>query len=896
MSKQGEEHAAIGFIKTLFGYTTESVYVCSLPNDKGDDSQAPERSICDRDAATITTFLNRWDQQGRGCFVGMATLRAGARRQKLNAVETFGLWVDIDFKSIVEDERTAEKRLNNLRCLPNLLVRSGHGLHCYWLFKEPLDTQADIERIEAALRLLADTLGGDLQVAQVVALMRLPGTHNTKGGEHWLVESTGVREQRYELDDIEEWLAEQSPLLTRKVRPKPPEQNPYLAIAESLGFKPPIDVEERLAAMVYQGEGDRAVHATQLAVTASLIRRGVVFDEVVSTVLAATRAAAGDYGTRWNWRREEINIRKMCTSWLGKIEVPRQARQEAVVNIATARAARKPAPVEAPVVEPKAKKFHPIARTTMAALVARGEDVLFEGKMCWRYVGNVWAIESNPDEWLDGEIEQTCVQLSLLSDNRLVTEARKFIRRQPALKGQNVMWDSHGMVPTLNGLVDPVTLELTPARADHRVTWRVNADYVPGALCPRWLGMLANAFADRSESDRAAVIATLQEVLGAALLDVKPRGLHKALVLVGGTNCGKSQLLAVFGGLFGEKQIDQAITSVDTPHGLMPFLSRLPWVLDEAFNQNVWHMSAIVKTLITGESISINIKHGAIVPHRFTGPIFWATNHPPQFKESTRAIVERLVVINCEQKFDELAPVGIGLEAMRAGMSGPAALVLAQERPGVLCWALEGLQRALARGYIATPSESVAAAAQIYRDSNIVAGFVEECVDYDPNGRVSLPDFCVAVAAWFVENKGESRSSPSNESIGRAVVALHDPRIGSDRYELRDMVTRYLVGVRLNSHGLNYHERGISADLFEGKTVQTTTSGGLVNKEIPASWDAKPKVVAMRQAHVVHAEKERKELSCGPIETTVIDETVMRDVSLEVSSPQAVDPSSKPLF
>ncbi|MCK1525684.1 MULTISPECIES: hypothetical protein [unclassified Bradyrhizobium] len=35
-------------------------------------------------------------------------------------------------------------------------------------------------------------------------------------------------------------------------------------------------------------------------------------------MLIATRAGAGEYGARWNWRREERKVRSMCTTWLKK--------------------------------------------------------------------------------------------------------------------------------------------------------------------------------------------------------------------------------------------------------------------------------------------------------------------------------------------------------------------------------------------------------------------------------------------------------------------------------------------------------------------------------------------------------------------------------------------------
>ena len=886
MSADGDEHPAIAFIKTLFGYTTENVYVCSLANDKGADGQAPERSISDRDSATLTTFINRWNQDGRGCFGCISTILAGRRRQKPNAVETPAFPSDLDFKSIQEDEQTVDRRLAECHCPPSLVVHSGHGRHPYWILKEALPTQEYLNRIEAVLRQLADVFAGDLQVCQVVALMRLPGTWNTKGGQRWVVTVTPDNGRRYELDELEEWLSWQSPLLKRKVLPKMPEQDPYATIAQQLGFKPSTDVEERLAKMQYQGQGDRAIHATQLAVTSSLVSRGIHIDDVVRTVYSATMAAAGDWGAHWNWTREERKIRGMSASWAGKIE----ARDD-VVHIAQARAARvKPQP--APVEKKDSKKNYVIAAATLKYVREHGEDLLFERGLAWQHAESVWTREVDHRHWLKVQIERTCEVIEMPSNNRLISEVTSLIERTPALQRKNIPWDQHGMVPTKSGLIDPITHELTAARAEHYATWCVDCEYVPDASCPIWLRMLDDAFADRTEEARTAVIATLQEVLGAALLDRKPRGLHKALVLVGGPNCGKSQLLEVNGGLFGDRHIGQPVAAVDGTHGLMPFLYRVPWLLDEAFNQNVWHMSALVKTLITGEEVSINIKHGPVVSRRFTGPIFWGTNHPPQFKESTRAIVDRLVVVACEQQFDEHRPVGAGLEARLARLPGPAALVLNREKPGVLAWALAGLKRALERGHILVAQESAAAGAQIYRDSNLVAGFVEECVDFDVNSRVSLPDFCVAVSCWFAENKGENRSLPSNDSIGRALVALHDPRLVSDRYELRDNSARYLVGAKLNLHGLEYHERGTQADMFEGKTVQTTPGGGLVNKAIPAAWDTKPKVIAMRAAHAAHAEKSQKEVSPAMTQRTVTGNSV----TSSVSRPQAPDPSSDPLF
>jgi hypothetical protein len=357
MSTQlGDLHAGIEFLKSLFGPSTEhSVYVCSLLNDKGAEGQS-ERHIADRDETTLTIFCNHWDRYTRGLFFCVATIKAGSRRNRANALELPALHGDIDFKSIREDPATVIGILMRMRLPPTVIVSSGHGLHCYWFFREALDVQANIDRIEAALKLLADTVGGDMQVTHAAALMRLPGSHNTKG-DQWLdVTIVQQTDARYELEDIEEWLAEQSPVITRKDRPVPPEQNPYLAIAEQLQFKTPIDVEQRLAAMRYQGEGDASIHATQVSVSAALLTRGEDPDQVVEMLLRATQHAAGGYGERWNWCREESNIRRMCVTWQRKMGA-QERRSDGAVGIAdivhldqarAQRAAQQPATQPAP--------------------------------------------------------------------------------------------------------------------------------------------------------------------------------------------------------------------------------------------------------------------------------------------------------------------------------------------------------------------------------------------------------------------------------------------------------------------------------------------------------------------------------------------------------------------
>ncbi|MEI8397251.1 MAG: phage/plasmid primase, P4 family, partial [Rhodospirillaceae bacterium] len=131
---------------------------------------------------------------------------------------------------------------------------------------------------------------------------------------------------RHEFSDLVEWLDWQRPVITAPTRQEPrpvaQDDNPYLAAAARLGFKPPLDVEKALAAVSYLANGDSGVHQTQLRVSASLVAQGVEDDEIVTLLMAATLRAAGPHARTWNWRREERALRAMIGTAKSKFVKP----------------------------------------------------------------------------------------------------------------------------------------------------------------------------------------------------------------------------------------------------------------------------------------------------------------------------------------------------------------------------------------------------------------------------------------------------------------------------------------------------------------------------------------------------------------------------------------------
>ncbi|WP_068016385.1 hypothetical protein [Rhodoplanes sp. Z2-YC6860] len=312
--------AATRLLKSAFPFTSMPVYLCTFPNERGTGA---EHHIYTRHPSQIASFVSRWDKPGRGIFFCVGTVKNGQTRNKENIVETACLHADLDLDKIESDPscEVVLRKVAQLMYQPSAIVFSGGGLHLYWFLNEAIPTQGNMERIEIALRKLADLIAGDPAVCEVSRVMRLPTSHNSKRGAWKAVELLSLEaNRRYSLDDLEDWLSEAHPILSRKPREVVLDVRDICPFEEfgrqSRGRR--VDVNSRLEQMTYQGGGDTSIHMTQLSCSAAMLNTGMLVDDVVAILLHHTKRAAGLRGARWNWRREEAALRHMCLSWLKK--------------------------------------------------------------------------------------------------------------------------------------------------------------------------------------------------------------------------------------------------------------------------------------------------------------------------------------------------------------------------------------------------------------------------------------------------------------------------------------------------------------------------------------------------------------------------------------------------
>lgn len=135
-----------------------------------------------------------------------------------------GFWADIDVKGPNHAAANLPPTLEDARSIlqaipfkPTVVVYSGGGLQAYWLFREPLETKSQADRLtakqlsksfQAVLRNIAGRQGWAIDgTADLCRLLRLPGTYNRKQTTPALItyEVVGDR-QRYNPSDFQEFV------------------------------------------------------------------------------------------------------------------------------------------------------------------------------------------------------------------------------------------------------------------------------------------------------------------------------------------------------------------------------------------------------------------------------------------------------------------------------------------------------------------------------------------------------------------------------------------------------------------------------------------------------------------------------------------------------------------
>lgn len=305
--------------------------------------------------------------------------------------------------------------------------------------------------------------------------------------------------------------------------------------------------------------------------------------------------------------------------------------------------------------------------------------------------------------------------------------------------------------------------------------------YDPAADCPLWL-----AFLDQIFLGRADIVGFMQEAAGYSLTgDV---GEQCLFFCHGGGQNGKSTIFTVLRTMLGDYGMvaDFSLLIEQRNSGPRNDIARLAgarFVSAIEVGQGQRLSENVVKNLTGGDKLVARLLYREPFEFLPTFKLWLAANHKPVVRGTDLAIWRRMRMIPFDYRIPDDEKVPNFENSFK------------KEWPGILNWALAGIERWRERGSIAIP-EPVKEATRKYReDSDVIGQFLEERCEF---GRGLSESHAALYAAYVTWARASGEPELSGRKLGNA---LEERNVFALRANNHSPTRR--LGLRLRPHDFN---------------------------------------------------------------------------------------------
>jgi putative DNA primase/helicase len=330
-----------------------------------------------------------------------------------------------------------------------------------------------------------------------------------------------------------------------------------------------------------------------------------------------------------------------------------------------------------------------------------------------------------------------------------------------------------------NGLLHVPTRTLLPPSRSFFNFNAVSFAFDAEAPAPAaWLGFLRSVW-----GDDAASIQTLQELFGLAL--TSDTSFQKAFLLIGPKRSGKGTIARVLTALVGQKNIvAPMLASLGQQFGLESMIGKTVALVSDARLGGRADIAAIVENIlrISGEdSISVPRKHKSDWTATLKVRFVILSNELPAFLDQSGALSGRFVFLKMKESFYGKEDITLTTK-------------LKAEMPGILLWALAGLDRLRARGAFEQPESAREMVEQLELIASPIKAFVADRCVVRPGVRIDMRELFSAWVSWCDEQGREG--SGTAPMFGRNLLAAF-PAIGTTRPYVDGKRALFYEGIRL---------------------------------------------------------------------------------------------------
>lgn len=365
-----------------------------------------------------------------------------------------------------------------------------------------------------------------------------------------------------------------------------------------------------------------------------------------------------------------------------------------------------------------------------------------------------------------------------MSQNKSKLDAMIYIARtDPKIAVSSSEFDDNNqLLGVKNGVIELDNGVFRDGIPADRISRQASCEFLGDVECPNWLKFLEEVQPD------ADVRAWLQRFVGYCLTGSTAEQIF--LVSHGHGGNGKSIFWDAVRKMLGEYattvQFD-TFTEKNNNDSIRNDLARLDktrLVIANEGQNGARLDEGIVKQITGGDEITARFLHREFFSFKPRFKVSLITNHKPVISGNDNGIWRRVVLVPW--------PVTIPPEKRDKSLE----YKLDAELPGILAWALEGLQKYNEVGLSSLPAALIKANAEYRQDSDVIGLWLADCAQLDALTKTPLRNVYDSYKNWAIDNGHKPMSS---KSLGDRLKerGIRECRIGASG-------TRGWEGISLN--------------------------------------------------------------------------------------------------
>lgn len=309
--------------------------------------------------------------------------------------------------------------------------------------------------------------------------------------------------------------------------------------------------------------------------------------------------------------------------------------------------------------------------------------------------------------------------------------------------------DADQCVATSNGVLGIADRRLHPHSPNRFNLTSLPFAYDAEAACPNWLTFLEQVLpGDRQAHD------FLAEWFGYVLSGRTNQ--QKMAALIGKRRSGKGTVARVLGAMLGQ----EATAGLDLnlaagTFGIENLIGRSLAISGDVRwqSKNIGDAVPILLGVIGEDVITIHRKNRMSWTGRLGVRFMLMSNETPTFSDRSGALGGRMVYVKFDQSFYGREDTSLTDK-------------LLEELPGILNWALNGLDRLNGRGRFTEPESGLAEADSVRRLSDPIGAFIEDWCETGEDECILLDHLYLKYRSWC-ESEGRTKDSTTKEIFSR---------------------------------------------------------------------------------------------------------------------------------